>query len=84
MSQTPTFADLGLHAPLARAAAVAGWAAPSAVQAAVIPAILQGRDVLAQAPTGSGKTAAFLLPLLHQKNRFKLQTELSGNFPITL
>ena len=66
MSQAPTFADLGLHAPLALAAAAAGWAAPSAVQAAVIPAILQGRDVLAQAPTGSGKTAAFLLPLLQR------------------
>ena len=60
----PTFADLGLHAPLLRAAAAAGWLQPSAIQAAAIPAVLQGRDVCAQAPTGAGKTAAFLLPLL--------------------
>ena len=39
---------------------------PSAIQAAAIPAVLQGRDLLAQAPTGSGKTAAFLLPLLQR------------------
>jgi ATP-dependent RNA helicase RhlE len=43
-----------------------GYAAPTAVQSAAIPAILQGRDVLASAQTGSGKTAAFVLPLLQQ------------------
>ena len=47
-------------------AAAAGWAAPSAIQRAALPAILLGRDVLGQAPTGSGKTAAFLLPLLQR------------------
>ena len=60
------FAELGLQPPLARAAAAAGWAVPSAIQAQALPAILQGRDVLAQAPTGAGKTAAFLLPLLQR------------------
>ncbi len=63
---TPTFADLGLQPALLRAAAAAGWVAPSAIQAAAIPAVLQGRDVLAQAPTGAGKTAAYLLPLLQR------------------
>ena len=63
-SAAPSFADLGLQPALLRAAAAAGWVTPSAVQAAAIPAVLQGRDVLAQAPTGAGKTAAFLLPLL--------------------
>ena len=43
-----------------------GYAVPTAIQAAVIPAILQGRDVLGAAQTGSGKTAAFALPLLQQ------------------
>ena len=62
----PTFAGLGLQPALLRAAAAAGWVTPSAIQAAVIPAVLQGRDVLAQAPTGAGKTAAFLLPLLQR------------------
>ena len=57
---------LGLGPELARAAAAAGWAVPRGIQVAAIPAVLQGRDVLGQAPTGSGKTGAFLLPLLQQ------------------
>lgn len=60
------FAGLGLNTTLQQAAAAAGWAVPTAVQRAVLPAVLQGRDVLAQAPTGAGKTAAFLLPLLQR------------------
>ncbi len=64
--QPPSFTQLGLQAPLVRAAAAAGWATPRGIQAAVITAVLQGRDVLGQAPTGSGKTGAFLLPLLQR------------------
>jgi ATP-dependent RNA helicase RhlE len=60
------FAGLGLNAALQQAAAGAGWTVPTAVQRAVLPAVLQGQDVLAQAPTGAGKTAAFLLPLLQR------------------
>jgi len=63
-SSDPGFTDLGVSPRLALAAAVAGWAAPTAIQVAVLPAALRGRDVLGIAPTGSGKTAAFLLPLL--------------------
>ena len=66
MPSEPTFADLGLQAALCAAAADAGWTAPTAVQAAVLPAALSGRDVLALAPTGSGKTAAFVLPMLQR------------------
>lgn len=51
---------------LLRAVQDKGFATPTAVQIAAIPAFLQGRDVLCSAPTGSGKTAAFVLPLLHQ------------------
>ena len=51
---------------LLRAAADKGFTIPTPVQLAAIPAFLQGRDVLCSAPTGSGKTAAFALPLLHQ------------------
>jgi len=65
-SPPPTFADLGLSPALAQAAARAGWVAPTAIQCAVVPAILQRRDVLGTAPTGSGKTAAFVLPLLQR------------------
>lgn len=60
------FASLGLTSPLARVAAEQGFVHPTPIQAAAIPAILQGRDVLGLAQTGSGKTAAFVLPLLQQ------------------
>ena len=60
-----TFTSLGLCEPLTRAVAALGHEAPTPVQREAIPAVLAGRDVLACAPTGSGKTAAFLLPLLH-------------------
>ena len=62
----PTLCDLGLAPSLSAAAAAAGWASATPVQALAIPAVLHGRDVLGLAPTGSGKTAAFLLPLLHR------------------
>jgi ATP-dependent RNA helicase RhlE len=61
-----SFAALGLNADLAQRAARVGWVQPTAIQAAALPPILSGRDVRAQAPTGSGKTAAFLLPLLQR------------------
>jgi len=61
-----TFATLGLGPALAAAASAAGWSRPTPVQAALVPAALLGRDVCALSPTGSGKTAAFLLPLLQR------------------
>lgn len=60
------FATLGLLSPLAQAAAERGYAVPTPIQREAIPAVLAGRDVLASARTGSGKTAAFALPLLQQ------------------
>ena len=60
------FAALGLNPALVQAAAAAGWHTPTPVQAAAIPAVLAGRDLLARAPTGAGKTAAFVLPLLQR------------------
>ena len=51
---------------LLRAATDKGFTAPTTVQLEAIPAFLQGRDVICSAPTGSGKTAAYVLPLLHQ------------------
>jgi superfamily II DNA/RNA helicase len=58
------FTSLGLNAALLRAASSLGFATPTPVQQAAIPAVLQGRDVLATAQTGSGKTAAYALPVL--------------------
>ena len=62
----PDLDALGLLPALTRAAAQAGWVHATAVQAAALPPLLQGRDLLALAPTGSGKTAAYLLPLLQR------------------
>ncbi|MEO7254589.1 MAG: DEAD/DEAH box helicase [Casimicrobium sp.] len=61
-----SFSSLNLSPALLSAIAERGYFAPTAVQLAAIPAILQGRDVVASAQTGSGKTAAFALPLLQQ------------------
>jgi len=58
------FADLGLAEPVMAAVREVGYETPSPIQAATIPALLAGRDVLGQAQTGTGKTAAFALPLL--------------------
>lgn len=60
-----SFAALGLKASLVRVAAERGFDQPTPIQEAAIPAILEGHDVLGLAQTGSGKTAAFALPLLH-------------------
>ncbi len=58
------FAELGLNAELCRQLQQAGYSSPTPIQAATIPHLLNGRDVLGQAQTGTGKTAAFALPLL--------------------
>nr|WP_199065213.1 DEAD/DEAH box helicase [Chromobacterium sp. ASV5] len=60
------FTSLGLPPDLAQSALAQGYAQPTPIQEAAIPAVLQGGDVLATAQTGSGKTAAFCLPLLRQ------------------
>ncbi len=60
------FASLGIDARVADALAALGYEEPTPVQRAAIPPLLAGRDVLAQAATGTGKTAAFALPLLHR------------------
>jgi len=63
---TQSFADLGLAAELVRAVTEEGYTVPTPVQAKAIPPILEGRDVLAGAQTGTGKTAGFALPLLQR------------------
>ena len=66
ISDTEPWAGLGLTPPLAQAAQRQGFAQPTPVQAQVVPAILQGQDVLATSATGSGKTAAYVLPLVQR------------------
>jgi ATP-dependent RNA helicase RhlE len=59
------FADLGLAEPLLRAVEAEGYSHPTPIQTEVIPAMLAKRDIVGIAQTGTGKTAAFVLPLLH-------------------
>ncbi len=61
---TLSFADLGLDAAVLKALKDVGYETPSAIQAATIPPLLDGKDVLGTAQTGTGKTAAFALPIL--------------------
>ena len=67
---TPSFSDLGLSSAVLEALAEVGYESPSPIQAATIPVLLAGHDMLGQAQTGTGKTAAFALPLL---SRIKLR-----------
>ncbi len=75
MSETgvaPTnFSDLGLPEALLTALAAMSYETPTPIQAQTIPALMQGRDLLGHAPTGTGKTAAFALPLLSRLNNQK-------------
>ena len=61
-----TFAELNLIEPLKKALSEAGYSHPTPIQAQAIPSLLEGRDLLGCAQTGTGKTAAFALPILHR------------------
>ncbi|MGZ8337788.1 MAG: DEAD/DEAH box helicase [Allosphingosinicella sp.] len=61
-----SFADLGVAEPIQRAISNAGYSAPTPVQERAIPLVLEGRDLLGIAQTGTGKTAAFALPILQR------------------
>src|SRR6186713_2531132 len=61
-----TFSELGLKPELTAAVAEKGYTEPTPIQAKAIPTVLSGRDVLAGAQTGTGKTAGFILPLLQK------------------
>ncbi len=63
-AESPSFADLGLPQELLQALRDVGYETPSPIQAATIPPLLEGRDLVGQAQTGTGKTAAFALPIL--------------------
>lgn len=65
------FAALGLSKPLLQAVADKGYDTPSPIQEAAIPAVLEGKDVMAAAQTGTGKTAGFTLPILDRLNNSK-------------
>ncbi|MBV1830910.1 DEAD/DEAH box helicase [Komagataeibacter sp. AV436] len=75
---TTTFADLHLAEPLLRALDEEGYATPTPIQAGAIPYLLEGRDLLGLAQTGTGKTAAFALPILDRLFREKGRAHPKG------
>jgi ATP-dependent RNA helicase RhlE len=75
-----SFNDLGLSAEILRAVSEQGYSEPTPVQSQAIPQILQGRDMLAGAQTGTGKTAGFTLPMLQMLSNPPLRT--SGRRPV--
>lgn len=60
------FTDLNLCEPVLKAIAEQGYDSPTPIQQQAIPAVLKGKDLMAAAQTGTGKTAAFTLPMLHE------------------
>jgi len=72
------FAELGLAAPILEMLAAEGYAAPTPIQAQAIPHILADRDLLGLAQTGTGKTAAFALPILHRLAAHSRRPERRG------
>ena len=65
-----SFADLGLSPAILEAVVAQGYTTPSPIQAAAIPAVLEGKDIMAAAQTGTGKTAGFTLPILEMRGCF--------------
>ena len=61
-----TFADLGLNPSILKAVEESGYTIPTPIQAQAIPEVLAGHDLMASAQTGTGKTAAFILPALNR------------------
>lgn len=73
-----TFAELGLAQPILRAVLAEGYEIPTPIQAQSIPHLMEGRDLLGSAQTGTGKTAAFALPILHRLTHAGNPTPGSG------
>ncbi len=78
---TPNFADLGLSKPVLRALADCGYTEPTPIQLAAIPIVSAGHDLIASAQTGTGKTAAFTLPIIDD---FATRPANPGDTPLAL
>ncbi|HLR78185.1 MAG TPA: DEAD/DEAH box helicase, partial [Burkholderiaceae bacterium] len=62
----PSFSDFGLHPSILQAIAETGYTTPTPIQAQALPVVMDGRDVMGAAQTGTGKTAAFTLPIVQR------------------
>jgi ATP-dependent RNA helicase RhlE len=81
-SALPSFADLGLVPELLKAVAEQGYTEPTPIQAQAIPLVLEGRDVMGGAQTGTGKTAGFTLPILHRLSRHASTSASPARHPV--
>ncbi|MCK5076531.1 MAG: DEAD/DEAH box helicase, partial [Calditrichia bacterium] len=70
------FTDFGLSKPVLKALDIVGYEVPTPIQAMTIPLVLAGKDLMGQAQTGTGKTAAFAMPLLSQIDLKKLKPQV--------
>lgn len=73
--EMPAFSSLELSEPVTRAVTELGFETPTPIQARAIPFLMQGRDLIGQAQTGTGKTAAFALPLIHRVDATRPETQ---------
>jgi ATP-dependent RNA helicase DeaD len=73
--ELPLFSELGLIEPVARAISEMGFETPTPIQARAVPLLLEGHDLIGQAQTGTGKTAAFALPIIQKIDVSRLETQ---------
>jgi ATP-dependent RNA helicase RhlE len=76
------FSDFGLHPSILLAVAATGYTIPTPIQAQAIPIVMDGRDVMGAAQTGTGKTAAFTLPILHRLMQFASASASPARHPV--
>jgi ATP-dependent RNA helicase RhlE len=79
---TATFSDFGLHPQILAAVAATGYTTPTPIQAQAMPLIMDGRDVMGAAQTGTGKTAAFTLPILHRLMPYASSSTSPARHPV--
>jgi len=79
---TDSFSNLSLAEPLARAVAEMGYASMTPIQAQAIPVVLTGQDVMGAAQTGTGKTAAFTMPLLQRMLKHENASTSPARHPV--
>lgn len=81
-SPNQTFADFGLHPDLLKAIALSGYTKPTPIQAQAMGPVMDGRDVMGAAQTGTGKTAAFTLPVLHRMMPYASTSTSPARHPV--
>lgn len=78
----PTFSEIGLHPALLQAVLDTGYTIPTPIQAQAVPLAMAGQDVMGAAQTGTGKTAAFTLPILHRLMAFANSSASPARHPV--